>query len=162
MQASANVTMVENKRINIFLITKCMKLYVGLSCIKILSGKSAATSLICISHSCFQKTTIICIHCELKHFYQPSSHRVVISLSISLHNQGRNNGGAQFPGRWITMGAPNHFGLRRKVSTMLQVLSSIQYICFLQRTQIRIWGRQTCFLPWVPSNLVTPLCITIS
>ena len=26
-----------------------------------------------------------------------------------------------------------------------------------QRTQVRTWGCQVCFLPWAPSNLVTPL-----
>jgi len=33
---------------------------------------------------------------------------------------------------------------------------SRQYICF-QRPQVRTWGRQTCFLPHVPSNLVSSL-----
>ena len=30
-----------------------------------------------------------------------------------------------------------------------------------ERPQVRTWGRQTCFLPQAPSNLVTPLHITI-
>jgi len=38
--------------------------------------------------------------------------------------------GAQFPGRQFTMGALNHCGSCPKVPTMLQVLSSIQQICF--------------------------------
>jgi len=29
-----------------------------------------------------------------------------------------------------------------------------------ERPQVRTWGRQTCFLPQAPSNLVTPLYIT--
>jgi len=40
--------------------------------------------------------------------------------------------------------------------------------CFLQcskfaseRPQVRLWGRQTCFLPRAPSNLVKPLTDTI-
>jgi len=37
-----------------------------------------------------------------------------------------------------------------------QVISTIHYICS-ERPQVRTWGRQTCFLPWAPSNLVTPL-----
>jgi len=43
--------------------------------------------------------------------------------------------GAQFPGRRIIMGAPNNCERRRKVPTMSQVLSSMQYIFF----------RKTCF-----------------
>jgi len=30
-----------------------------------------------------------------------------------------------------------------------------------ERPQVRTWGRQTCFFPQAPSNLVTPLHITI-
>jgi len=30
-----------------------------------------------------------------------------------------------------------------------------------ERPQVRTWGRQACFLPQAPSNLVTPLHITI-
>jgi len=34
----------------------------------------------------------------------------------------------------------------------------LQYSTFASETpQVRTWGRQTCFLPWAPSNLVTPL-----
>ena len=75
--------------------------------------------------------------------------------------QGRNERGArreQFPGRRATMGAPNGCGGRRKVPTMSQVLPSTPYIC-LQRPQARTWGRQTCFLPRAPSNLVMPLVV---
>ena len=55
------------------------------------------------------------------------------------------------------MGAPNHCRGRRKAPTVLsQVLSSIQYICFRKTSGSNI-GRQTCFLPWAPSNVVTPL-----
>jgi len=39
--------------------------------------------------------------------------------------------GGQFPGCRITLaGVPNDCGGRRKVPTMSQVLSSIEYICF--------------------------------
>ena len=52
----------------------------------------------------------------------------------------------------------NGCGGRRKVPTMSQVLSSIQYCTFTsERPQFRTWGCQTCFLPRAPSNLVTPL-----
>ena len=45
---------------------------------------------------------------------------------------------------------------RRRVPAMSQVISSRQYIWF---RKISGWntGRQTCFLPRAPSNLVTPL-----
>ena len=69
-----------------------------------------------------------------------------VSLSSNLNKylqssslQGRNEGGQgerKFPGRWVTMRAPNHCGVgrmaegRQKVPTMSQVLCSVQYICF--------------------------------
>ena len=61
--------------------------------------------------------------------------------------------------------APNHYwgaeSLPRapKVPTMSQVLSSIQYICFRKSSGSNMVaaGRQTCFLPRAPFNLVTPL-----
>jgi len=91
--------------------------------------------------------------------------------------QGRNEGDARLPGRRITMGgaeslwgapnhcggAPNHYGGRR--ITMGGAEKSRQY--FLQystfaseRHQVRTLGRQTCFLPQAPSNLVTPLVVS--
>jgi len=65
---------------------------------------------------------------------------------VARSNQGRNDGGqgARFPGR-------------RKVQTMSQVL---QYTTFASgRPQVRTCGRQTCFSPRAPSNLVTPLTV---
>jgi len=70
---------------------------------------------------------------------------------IDLH-QGRNEGGT-------IPRASNHCGGRRKVPIMSQVISSIQHICF-RNTSGSNTGRQTCFLPRVPSNLVTPLIYT--
>jgi len=58
--------------------------------------------------------------------------------------------------------APNHYGgenycgKRRKVPTMSQVLFQCS-IFASERPQVRTWGRQTCFLPRAPSNLVTLL-----
>ena len=40
---------------------------------------------------------------------------------------------------------------------LILVLSSIQCICFRKTSNFRTWGRQNCFLPRAPSNLVTPL-----
>jgi len=42
---------------------------------------------------------------------------------------------------------------------MSQALSLIHYIYF-QMSQVRTWGRQTCFFPRASSNLVTPLNLT--
>jgi len=78
--------------------------------------------------------------------------------------QGCNEGarGPQFPGRRITMGAPNHCGVRRKVPAMSQVLSSIQHICFLKISNSNMGGAKlascpghhlTSLLPWVYSFL---------
>jgi len=77
-------------------------------------------------------------------------------------NIQERNKGAQFLGaeslwgRPITAGATDSCGRRRKALTLSQVLSSIQYI-YSEKPQVRTWGRQNCFLPWAPSNLVTPL-----
>ena len=51
---------------------------------------------------------------------------------LYLFHQGRNEGGkgGTISRRRITMGAPSDCGNRRKVPTMSQVLSSMQYICF--------------------------------
>ena len=74
--------------------------------------------------------------------------------------QGCNEGarGEQFAGLQITMGAPNHCEGRHKVPTISQYF--LQYITFAsERSQVRTWGRQTCFFPGAPSNLVTPLLL---
>jgi len=74
-------------------------------------------------------------------------------------SQGRNEWwktGEQFPGRRITMRAPNDCGGRQKDPTMSQVLSSIQNTCF-RKTSGSNMGKQTCFLSRVPCTLATPL-----
>ena len=72
--------------------------------------------------------------------------------------QGRKEGG-----RWgkITeaqdyYGTPNHCRRRGKVQTILQVLSSIQHICFGQTSASNMWT-PNLLLPRVPPILVTPL-----
>jgi len=62
-------------------------------------------------------------------------------------------------GRRITAVGAEWLRRRRKVPTMSQVLSSIPpYSTFgSERSQVRTWGRQTCFLPRTPSNHLTPL-----
>jgi len=70
--------------------------------------------------------------------------------------------GAQLPGRRITLGAlkyceaPNDCGDAKK---SLQCHAYIlHYSTFASGgPQVRKWGRQTCFLPRAPSNLVMPL-----
>ena len=70
---------------------------------------------------------------------------------------------AQFPGRLITMGELNHCGERRMTSGVTEKSQQwhkhiLQYSAFAsERPQVRTWGRQTCFLPRAPSNLVTSL-----
>jgi len=58
--------------------------------------------------------------------------------------------------------APNQCGgagwLRRAPKSRDNVTSTFFNSTFAsERLQVRTWGRQTCFLPWAPSNLVTPL-----
>ena len=65
--------------------------------------------------------------------------------------------GAQFSGRRITTGSP--------VAEKSQLCHNyfIQYSKFSSiRPRVRRWGRQTCFLPQAPSNLVTPLHVAIA
>jgi len=54
--------------------------------------------------------------------------------------------GAQFPGRWVTMGLPNLCGGAEKSQQCYKHF--FQYSTFApERPHDRIWGRQT-FLPW--------------
>jgi len=64
--------------------------------------------------------------------------------------------GAQFPGRRITVrGAEWLRGTEKSRQYHKQFL---QYSTSAsERPQVYTWGRQTCFLPRAPSNLVTPL-----
>ena len=61
--------------------------------------------------------------------------------------------------------APSNYGGaksvrgRLEVPTMSQALSSLQKSCF-GKTSVSNMGRQTCFLPRAPSNLVTPLAVS--
>jgi len=69
-----------------------------------------------------------------------------------------------FPGRGIPRGskggtilrAPNHCGGVQKSHQCHKYF--LQYSIFASgRPRVRTWGRQTCFLPRAPSNLVMPL-----
>ena len=54
------------------------------------------------------------------------------------------------------MGTPNHCGIAEKVQQCRKYF--LQYSTFVfERLPVRTWGRQTCFLPRAPSNLVTHL-----
>jgi len=55
--------------------------------------------------------------------------------------------GAQFPGSRITMGAPTHCVGHRKSPTMSQVLSSIQYICFVKTSGSNMGARNLLIDP---------------
>ena len=70
------------------------------------------------------------------------------ALISSSSTQRRNDGGKG----GTTPLAPNDCGERLKVQ-------QCQKYCFQYSTlaSFRTWGRQTCFLPRAPSNLVTPL-----
>jgi len=70
-------------------------------------------------------------------------------------SQGRNVGerGTQFPGRRITAGGAEKSQQCHKYCLQYSTVAS-------ERPQARTWGRQTCFLPRAPSNLVTPLVET--
>jgi len=70
---------------------------------------------------------------------------------------------AQFPRRRVTMRASNHCGVRRMTAEGAEKSQQshkyfLHYSTFAsERSQFRTRWRQTCFLPWALSNLVTPL-----
>jgi len=65
----------------------------------------------------------------------------------------------QFPGRAVTMGAPNDYRVAEKSQRCHKHF--FQYTTFTSKiSQVGTWRRQTCFLPRAPSNLVTPLTLT--
>jgi len=66
--------------------------------------------------------------------------------------------GATFPGRRITMRGPNYCGGRRKVPTMSQVLSSIQYIYFRKTSGSNMGGAKLASCPGRHLTLLHP-CI---
>jgi len=85
--------------------------------------------------------------------------------TLLLLPQGHNDGGnagtiPRAPNHyWSTeslRAVPNDCVVRRKVATMSQVAYSLQYSTFAsERSSVRTWARQTCFLPQAPSNLAT-------
>jgi len=71
------------------------------------------------------------------------------------HHQGRNKGGKGHN----SLDAESLRGAKKLQQCHKHFL---QYSTFaFKRPQVRTWGRQSCFLPQTPSNLVTPLHITI-
>jgi len=73
------------------------------------------------------------------------------SLKLSCMQQQWRNEGGTIPR------APNHCGVAEKPQQCHKYF--LQYSTFVsERSQVRIWGRQTCFLSRAPFNLVTPLC----
>ena len=66
---------------------------------------------------------------------------------------GAQRGGAreeQFPGSQITAGGAVKSQQCHKYFPQYSTFAS-------ERPQVRTWGRQTCFLPRAPANLITPL-----
>jgi len=70
--------------------------------------------------------------------------------------QRRNDGGHNSPGAEALWGHQITAGGAEKSQQCRKYL--LQYSTFAsERPQVRTWGRQTCFWPRAPSNLVTPL-----
>jgi len=55
-------------------------------------------------------------------------------------------------GRWMAAGIAKKWQQCHKCFPQYSAFPS-------ERPQVRTWGRHTCFLPQVPSNLVTPLAV---
>jgi len=90
-------------------------------------------------------------------FNSPFFMQEVLSTTLT-RGITRGQGGAQFPGRPVTMGVPNDYRVAEKSQCHKHFL---QYTTFTSKiSQVRTWGRQTCFLPRAPFNLVTPLTLT--
>ena len=87
------------------------------------------------------------VHETFSFFYTPTLQRTRSTLQ---QQQGRNEGegGRNSPGTESLWGS-------RRVPTITQVL--FLYSTFAsERRQGRTWGRQTCLVPRMPSNSVTP------
>ena len=90
-------------------------------------------------------------HCSSYEFALVSFHGEKVRL-MNLSHLRRSRGvtrGTQFPGRRITMGAPK--SSNSVASTFFNSTFASEW------PPVRTWGRQTCVLPWAPSNFVTPL-----
>jgi len=73
------------------------------------------------------------------------------------HNEGGK--GSTIPRPPCHYGAPNDYRVAKKSQQCHKHF--LQYPTFTSKiSQVRTWGRQTCFLPQAPSNLVTPLTLT--
>ena len=73
------------------------------------------------------------------------------------HNEGGKGG--TIPRAPYYYGAPNDYRAAEKSQQWHKHF--LQYPTFTSKiSQVRTWGRQTCFLPQAPSNLVTPLTLT--
>ena len=78
------------------------------------------------------------------------------------HTAQRRNEGGQ--GRHNSPGAESQWGRQIAVGGAIKSQQChkhiLQYSTFAsERPQVRTWGRQTCFLPRAPSDLVTPLLL---
>ena len=109
---------------------------------------------------------IFSFSCSDKHptYWQPLLFLIIFNLPFLMQavlsttlTKGIKRGarGAQFPGRPVTMGAPNDYRVAEKSQQCHKYF--LQYTTFTSKiSQVRTWRRQTCFLPRAPSNLVTP------
>jgi len=114
-----------------------------------------------------------CWHGPYHNWWDPASQSLVVIRLSSSHtktlknresvwfcanvtcNQGRNEGGT-ISRALSTVGRRMTGGCCWKVPTMSKYF--LQYSTFAsKKPHVRTWGRQTCFLPRAPSNLVTPL-----
>ena len=113
------------------------------------------------SYSCFLKVTQT--FGRIENFAPPKAQGSRIPLVRAVYhdllrrvaarsNQGRNDGGKEHD----SPGAKSLWGLR-KVLTRSQELQCSTFAS--GSPQVRTQGRQTCFLPRAPSNLVMPLAV---
>jgi len=111
--------------------------------------------------------------CEVQQKF--SKTRLIVTgthSGVTRREQGGHNspGANSLWGCWITAGAPNYCGSRLKVPTVSKYFLQHSKFAF-ERAQVQTWrrqtstmgatvrpqGRQTCFLPRAPCNLVTTL-----
>jgi len=87
--------------------------------------------------------------------FDPRGGIFLLMFYIQGHNEGRQ-GGRNSPGAESLRKVPNGCGGAEKFRQCHKRF--LQYSTFAsKKPQSRTWGRQTCFLPRVPSSLATPL-----
>jgi len=103
---------------------------------------------------------MLCTRSEVSHFEGVDSNKEEsssVGASDESYEQRRNEGGQNSPGVESLWGCQITAGGWAPKSPNKVTSTFFNSTFASERPQVRTWGRQTCFLPRAPSNLVTPL-----